>query len=168
MPSIEFARFAQLVFPAAVFIFKDRRNISIGCKGDSRPRFSAGQLAKGCTKSCPDISRVYQSQCGSRVPDTATLDAARIARPTESEQEREGGERGEKRWLRSPMLPLHRRPVVVTSRSYASIRYVSTVTGTTRTRVHALLRSKKSRGSKKNGSWKNWTKQARTNRRPSM
>lgn len=51
--------------------FKDRRNISIGCKGDSRRRFSAGQLAKGCTKSWPDISRVYQSQCGSGVPDAA-------------------------------------------------------------------------------------------------
>lgn len=66
-------------FPTRGIHFKDRRNISIGCKGDSRLRFSAGQLAKGCTKSCPDISRVYQSQCGSGVPDTATLDAARSA-----------------------------------------------------------------------------------------
>jgi len=66
-------------FPTRGIHFKDRRNISIGCKGDSRRRFSAGQLAKGCTKSCPDISRVYQSQCGSGVPDTATLDAARSA-----------------------------------------------------------------------------------------
>lgn len=33
------------------------------------------------------------------------------------EKDKEIGERGKKRWLRSPMLPLHRRPVVVTSRS---------------------------------------------------
>lgn len=76
-------------FPTRGIHFKDRRNISIGCKGDSQRRFSAGQLAKGCTKSCPDISRVYQSQCGSGVPDTATLDAARTAH-------RRRGEAGEK------------------------------------------------------------------------
>lgn len=75
---LSFARYSPC-FPTRGIHFKDRRNISIGCKGDSRRRFSAGQLAKGCTKSCPDISRVYQSQCGSGVPDTATLDAARSA-----------------------------------------------------------------------------------------
>lgn len=90
-------------FPTRGIHFKDRRNISIGCKGDSRRRFSAGQLAKGCTKSCPDISRVYQSQCGSGVPDTATLDAARSAhrrmrqgeagRKNERERERRERER---------------------------------------------------------------------------
>lgn len=52
--------------------FKERRSVWIGWKGDSQCRFSAEQPAKGCTKSWPDISRVYQSQCGSGVPVTAT------------------------------------------------------------------------------------------------
>ena len=72
--------------------FKDRRNISIGCKGDSRRRFSAGQLAKGCTKSWPDISRVYQSQCGSGVPRWCGVanERRRGERKREREREREG------------------------------------------------------------------------------
>lgn len=148
--SLSFARYSPC-FPTRGIHFKDRRNISIGCKGDSRQRFSAGQLAKGCTKSCPDISRVYQSQCGSGVPDTQPLfsrsaerrenerDAGR-GRETkrtreESGEERKGEERDAgcgRRCCRCTRRRVHPVP------SLRSHRYVSTVTGTTATRVSRI------------------------------